>query len=141
MIHYFKVNCERNNLKLIREFVNVVLRNFSLSDLEINQLVLAVDEVCSNLIIHSQNCNPNNIIEINIQENSEGILFEIIDKTSKSFDLTQYTDPNLHNIVKEKRKGGIGLMLVNKIMDKVEVATDNSRNTWRLLKKSTSEKK
>ena len=134
MIHYFKVNCLRDNLKLIREFVNVVLRNLSLSEVEINQLVLAVDEVCSNLIIHSNQCNPNNAIEINILDQKERILFEIIDNEAKEFDITQYKNPNLKKIVKERKKGGLGLMLVNKIMDNVEVKSDNSQNIWRLYK-------
>lgn len=134
MIHYYKVNCLRDNLKLIREFVNIVLRNLSISDVERNQLVLAVDEVCSNLIIHSNECNPNNSIEINILDQNEQILFEIVDRDAKQFDISKYKNPNLKKIVKERKKGGLGLLLVNKIMDNVEVESDNSQNIWRLYK-------
>jgi serine/threonine-protein kinase RsbW len=134
MTHYYKINCVRDNLKLIREFVNVVLKELSLNDVEINQLVLAVDEVCSNLIIHSQKCNPYNFIEINIQDQNNTIVFEIIDPNNEHFDPTQYMNPNLTKIVKEKRKGGLGLMLVNKIMDTVEVVSQDTQNIWRMTK-------
>lgn len=134
MIHCYKVSCQRDNLKLIREFVDVVLRDLSLSDVEINQMILAVDEVCSNLIIHSHKCNPDSFIEINIQDQNESILFEIIDNDAKFFDISKYKNPSLKKIVKERKKGGIGLMLVNKIMDKVEVTSRNSQNIWHLSK-------
>ncbi|MCU0446146.1 MAG: ATP-binding protein [Microscillaceae bacterium] len=136
MIHHYKVSCQRDNLKLIREFVNVVLRNLSLTEIEINQLVLAVDEICANLIIHAHHCNPEESIEINILDFKEKILFEIIDHATNEldFDPNQYQAFNLKKIIKERRKGGLGLMLVNKIMDDVELKSDNSLNIWRLSK-------
>jgi serine/threonine-protein kinase RsbW len=134
MIHHYKVTCLRDNLKLIREFVNVVLKGLSLSEIERNQLVLAVDEVCANLIIHSHQCDPSTSIEINIMDLKQQVLFEIIDREPNNFDISQYQNPNLKKIVKERKKGGLGLLLVNKIMDEVEVKTDNSQNIWRLAK-------
>ncbi|NJO02437.1 MAG: ATP-binding protein [Bacteroidia bacterium] len=134
MVHYYKVNCTRDNLKLIREFVYSVLRNLSLSEIEINQLVLAVDEVCSNLIIHSHQCNPDNAIEINIHHLPELVLFEIIDNDASAFDISNYKNPSINKIMKERRKGGMGLILVNKIMDAVEVKNEKTQNIWRMSK-------
>ncbi|HAS45180.1 MAG TPA: anti-sigma factor [Microscillaceae bacterium] len=135
MVHYYKVNCVRDNLRLIREFVTVVLRNLSLSEIEVNQLVLAVDEVCSNLIIYSHNCDPNYFLEINIEDQSGKLLFEIIDKDADNFNMAEYKEPKIANIIKERRKGGVGLMLVNRIMDSVEVAVEDQRSVWRMTKK------
>jgi serine/threonine-protein kinase RsbW len=135
MVHYFKISCLRDNLKLIREFVNVVLRNLTLTDLEINQLVLAVDEVCANMMIHSNQINVDKFLEISIIDQKDKLLFEVIDRNnSEYFDPAQYKNPTLKKIIKERRKGGIGLMLVNKIMDNVEVKTDNTQNIWRMTK-------
>jgi serine/threonine-protein kinase RsbW len=135
MVHYYKVNCVRDNLRLIREFVTVVLRNLSLSEIEVNQLVLAVDEICSNLIIYSHNCNPEYFLEINIEDKGGEILFEIIDQDANFFDISEYQEPKISNIIKERRKGGVGLMLVNRIMDSVEVSVENHQNIWRMTKK------
>ena len=134
MTHHFKVNCLRDNLKLIREFVHNALTEFPLSEIETNQLILAVDEVCSNLIIHAHNCNPETNLEININRNQDEILFEIIHESNNSFDFSKYKNPSLKKIVKERRKGGIGLILVNKIMDDVEVKHENTFNIWRMSK-------
>jgi serine/threonine-protein kinase RsbW len=134
MIYYYKVNCLPKNLKAIRDFVASVLRNIPLSEIEVNQLVLAVDEVCTNLMVHVHQYNPNEFIEISITHFPEAIQFEIIDRTATAFDLSQYKFIGLTAIVQERRKGGLGLLLVHKIMDKVEVQQDNAQSTWRLMK-------
>lgn len=134
MIYYYKINCLPKNLKLIREFVTSALRNMPLSEIEINQLVLAVDEICSNLMVHANHYDPNEFIEISISQFPEAIQFEIIDRSITDFDISQYKFSGMTKIIQEKRKGGLGLLLVHKIMDKVELRQENSQNTWRLLK-------
>ena len=135
MSHYYKFFCSRENLKGIRDFVNNVLKNHPLSETEINQIVLAVDEICSNMVIHSHNCNENDAIELNIRNLKDGIVFEIIDRSEQLFDLSTYKEPSIADIVKQGRKGGVGLMLVKRIMDDVEIRSENSHNVWRLYKK------
>ncbi|TAE75433.1 MAG: ATP-binding protein [Bacteroidetes bacterium] len=134
MIYYYKINCLPKNLKLIREFTTSALRNMPLSDIEINQLVLAVDEICTNLMVHAHHYNPDEFIEVSISQFPEAIQFEIIDRNITDFDISQYKFLGMTKIIQEKRKGGLGLLLVHKIMDKVELKQENSQNTWRLLK-------
>ena len=47
---------------------------------ENNMIVLADDEICSNLIIHSNKCNSKETIrlEIKLEKRPSGLLFEII---------------------------------------------------------------
>ncbi len=134
MIHCYKINCHSDNLKLIREFVKVVLRDISLSDTEINRMVLAVDEVCTNIICHSAENNPDKSLEVNIINTLNALEFEIIDDHCAQFNPANYARPSLQTIVQERRKGGIGLLLVRSVMDEVEVSHDNSQNIWRLRK-------
>ncbi len=135
MSHYYKFFCSRENLKGIRDFVSNVLKNYPLSEIEVNQVVLAVDEICSNMIIHAHQCNEDDFIELNIRNQKEGIVFEIIGKSEELFDLSHYKPPSITEIVQQGKKGGVGLMLVKKIMDDVEVSKENSHNVWRLYKK------
>jgi len=134
MIHYYKFYCSRENLKGIRDFVTGVLRNYSLSEIEINHMVLAVDEVCSNLIIHSHHCNADDAIELSIRNQPTGVTFEIIDRAGTYFDPNAYNPPELKELVSKGHKGGMGLRLVKKLMDKVEVEYHDSQSTWRLYK-------
>lgn len=134
MIHYYKFFCSRENLKGIRDFVTNVLHNYSLSDIEINQMVLAVDEVCTNLIIHSHQCNADDSIELSIKNQKDGITFEIIDRVAAYFDFDAYKPPILGDVVKRGQNGGVGLLLVKRLMDKVEVEYKDTQSTWRLYK-------
>ncbi|MES2730799.1 MAG: ATP-binding protein [Bacteroidota bacterium] len=135
MSHYYKFFCSRENLRGIRDFVTSVLKNHPLSETEINQMVLAVDEICSNMIIHSHQCNEEDFIELSIRNQKDGIVFEIVDKGDELFNLSSHQDPSITDIVKQGKKGGVGLMLVKKIMDNVEVLSEDSHHVWRLYKK------
>jgi serine/threonine-protein kinase RsbW len=48
-------------------------------------LVLALDEVCANLIIHSHGCNNNDTIDIKISRAADGVCFEVKDSKPDSF--------------------------------------------------------
>jgi len=123
----------KEKLRDIRMFVSESLKNHALPDVQISTLVLAVDEVCANLIIHSHKCNPKENIEISITIDADTIVFDIIDDGA-GFDISSYNEPSLGEIVKKKRKGGLGLILVRKIMDKIEMITEDNQNICRLVK-------
>jgi serine/threonine-protein kinase RsbW len=135
MIYKFKTRCIKSKLREVRSFVNNVLKEYSIPEVEINKLVLAVDEICANLMIHGHECNPNDSIElvINVNEN-DGIIFEITDQ-GIGFNTNNYKEPTLQEIVRERRRGGIGLMLVKRIMDQVEFKNESNHNVCRLYKK------
>ncbi len=136
MDYRYNCQCSKNKLKEIREFVTDVLHKYNLSEVKINELVLAVDEVCANLIIHSHNCNPQESFEIKIDVNkNEGITFYIIDDGKIGFNLNQYKEPSLNELIKKQKKGGVGLILVNRIMDDIQFKCSPERNVCRLFKK------
>ena len=134
MKHNISVPCEKSNLQRIRAFIIDVLREQQLSDVEVHSMVLAVDEVCANLMIHSNNCSPDHSIEVEILiKEKEKIIFDIIDKGS-GFDIRKYPEPDINEIIKMKRKGGVGLMLVKRIMDDIDFINKKEYNIVRLTK-------
>ncbi|MFT7031844.1 MAG: serine/threonine-protein kinase RsbW [Cyclobacteriaceae bacterium] len=139
-MHKFKTPCRREKLKEIRKFISDVLTDIGFSDIEVHKVVLAVDEVCANLIIHSNKCNPSESLEIFIEANKEGtVTFDIVDY-GIGFNYNNYKEPNLEEIVRKRRKGGLGIMLVKKIMDSVEFSQENDKNVCRLMKKFEQKK-
>lgn len=132
-----KVYCEKTRLKDIREFITEKLKAYVHDDLEINQMVLAVDEICANLIIHSNYCNANEAINLEVFVEKDGVTFEISDEGEK-FDIKKYKEPSIQEVVQTKKKGGIGLMLVRRIMDKVEFKNEEEKNTCILHKRFKS---
>lgn len=137
MKHELKLYCEKSRLSELRAFIAEALSTTNLNDVRQNQLILAVEEVCANLIIHSHDCDPHTFISLQVNLKDDSIIFEIRD-SGKAFDLKKYKSPEVNSVVKEKRKGGLGLLLVRKIMDKIEFETNHSINTCRLIKKLNS---
>ena len=135
MKYSLKASCSKDQLKEIRAFVNQSLHNHGLSDLDISTLVLAIDEVCANLMIHSHNCNPEHYLEVVIKvKRNEGVIFNIIDQ-GIGFDINAYNEPTIDELVTKRRKGGVGLILVKKIMDDIQFSKVNNKNTCKLVKK------
>lgn len=134
MKYNLKISCAKSNLPDIRVFVADILEKHSYPEIEAHKLVLAVDEVCANLIIHANNCNPDESLSLSILYNkNKSIIFEITDK-GIGFDMNKYKEPTLHELVDSKRKGGLGLMLVKRIMDKIEFKSEKNSNICRLIK-------
>jgi serine/threonine-protein kinase RsbW len=135
MNYKYKVGCSIENLKGVRDFIRGALKDHGVSDLQISEMVLALDEMCSNLMIHAHHCNPEELFELQIEvEKDHPVIFEIIDDGS-SFDINQFSEPDLGNLVHEKRKGGLGIRLVKSIMDKIEYQQTSGKNICRLIKK------
>lgn len=130
-----KVGCSIDNLRSLREFIRNSLKNHGIPDIQISEMVLALDEMCSNLMIHAHHCNPDDLFELHILvKKDKPVVFEIVDDGTV-FDINQFNEPSIDNIVHEKRKGGLGIRLVKSIMDQVEYQNKGGKNICRLTKK------
>ena len=134
MNYQYNIGCSLSNLKGIREFVRHSLKQEGVPEVEMSAIVLALDEMCSNLMIHAHHCNPDHLLELHIETPSQGkLIFEIIDD-GFVFDINDFHEPELDNLIHQKRKGGLGFRLVKAIMDNVEYFRRDNRNVCRLTK-------
>jgi len=134
MNYSFDIPPSKDKLRQMRKFVTSVLQKHHITDLETNMMVLAVDEVCANIIIHGNPEDRDDYVRLIIEVKKEGVWFEIIDKGA-AFDILKYNEPVLGELVKSKNKGGMGIMLVKKIMDEINFKSSKNQNTLRLYKK------
>ena len=134
MMNCLQISCKTNNLQKVRGFVEEVLAKYGVSPENTNLLVLAVDELCANLIIHSHHCNQDDALEVRIIKQKERFVFEICDKADECFNIIDYQTPDIQDIISEKRNGGMGLILVKKIMDDIEIERIGTYNIRRLYK-------
>tara|TARA_B100000242_G_C42762788_1_gene355413 strand:- start:92 stop:505 length:414 start_codon:yes stop_codon:yes gene_type:complete len=134
MAYSFDIPSSKNKLRLMRKFVTDVLYSHNIPEIEVNMMVLAVDEVCANIIIHGLQSNPLESVRLNIKFEASGVWFEIVDK-GDTFYIVNYNEPNLEDLIKKKNKGGIGIMLVKKIMDDIELQSTSDGNKLRMFKK------
>jgi len=134
MNYRYNIGCSLSNLKGIRDFIRTTLDENHVPELQISSIVLALDEMCSNLMIHAHHCNPDHMLELHISHpGQDTFIFEIIDDGTV-FDINQFAAPEMDSLVQEKRKGGLGIRLVKSIMDKIEYTTEGGKSICRLTK-------
>lgn len=133
MSNKLTIGCNKAELVKIRQFTSDALEHHQVPDLQAHKLVLAVDEVCANLIIHANDCNPSSHIEFDIEFKAKQIIFTFRDR-GVGFDINEYESPSMEELISTRRQGGLGLMLVKRIMDKIEFSTEKNHNICRLIK-------
>ncbi len=134
MNYQYNIGCSLSNLKGIREFIRSALKDQGIPEIDMAAIILALDEMCSNLMIHAHHCNPDHLLELHIEVPEKGkLIFEITDDGSV-FNINQFHSDNINDLVHEKRKGGLGIRLVKSIMDKVEYFSRDGKNICRLTK-------
>lgn len=134
MSYQYNIGCSLSNLKGIREFIRNSLKDQGIPEIDMAAIILALDEMCSNLMIHAHHCNPDHLLELHIDVPEKGkLIFEIIDD-GNVFNINQFHSDNIDDLVHEKRKGGLGIRLVKSIMDNVEYTSRDGKNICRLTK-------
>lgn len=130
--HYVAA-CSKQSLPKIRAFVEEELKAMNVQDAMTHQLVLAVDEACANSIIHHHECDERDRIKLTISRSGKELVIELTDK-GDPFPINEYQPENLAEIIRKRTKGGLGIFLINKIMDKVEVVRHTDHFIYRFIK-------
>lgn len=125
---------EEGQLSRVREFVIDVCNEAGFSPRETNNTKLAVDEACTNIIKHAYDSTTGNIaIKAVIQPGSVDIS---LTDTGEKFDFASVKDPDLDQYVESGRKGGLGVFLINRLMDRVNYRVTEAGNEITLSKRS-----
>lgn len=122
-----------DRLSDVRSFIALNARSHGFNEDDVNKITLAVDEACTNIIKHGYNFSPKYTIEVEV--NRDGKSFEIIiSDHGKQFDPNSVETPDMKEYLTHYRKGGLGMYLMKRIMDKVEFNFKSDRNTLRMIK-------
>lgn len=128
------VKSRTENLSLIRDFVSSKASDSGLAKEDIENVMLAVDEACTNIIKHAYNSFPDGEIVIKLEYNSDKLLVTIIDHGS-TFDPKGIPDPDLQNYYRNSKVGGLGMYLMKTLMDDVKYITVTGKYNQVLLSK------
>ena len=85
-------------------------------------VMLAVDEACTNIIKHAYKSNPEGEILLKLKYSDHKLTIVIIDY-GKSFNPENVPDPDLQKYYKQHRVGGLGMYLMKTLMDEVRYSS------------------
>lgn len=128
-----RIPSQTEKLIMAREFVADAAKGFGFTEDEINNIALAVDEACTNIIKHAYSYAADK--EIDIVVSMKKPEFEIlIEDQGKHFNPSQVPLPNMKEYMSHYKRGGLGMYLMKKLMDKVEYSIHPKKNVVRLIK-------
>jgi anti-anti-sigma factor len=136
-IRELTVAADEGQLGRVRDFVVDACEEAAFSEREASNTKLAVDEACTNIIKHAYAGAERGEILVRIQIEPGDLKISLHDK-GKRFDFAAVRDPDLDEYVETGRKGGLGVFLINRLMDGVEYHTDDTGNELLLSKRSQS---
>ncbi len=117
----------------VRQFVAQAARVCGFKDEDVNNIMLAVDEACTNIIKHAYNYAPDESIEVNVGMR-EGDFEIVIADRGKNFNPENVPPPDMKEYMTQYRRGGLGLYLMKKVMDTVDFQFKANRNILRMTK-------
>ena len=129
------VNCSTENLDLIRNYINTVAEKTELTVDKIQQIEMAVDEACTNVIEHACSYDEQKSLTIQIKHKLNELVIEIMDRGKADFNPNDVQKVDLKEFVKQRKTGGLGIHLIKNLMDEVEyfIGTGN-QNRVRMVK-------
>lgn len=128
------VQASTEHLAEVRDFVAKHASDFGFKKQDVADIRLAVDEAYTNIIKHAYKNDKHKSVDIELGYNSKEFWISLLD-TGDAFDPHNYSKPDVRKKIKEKKRGGVGVYLIKKLMDDVEYQTQGSVNEIRMTKK------
>ncbi len=131
--HTLTIPSSTRYLEDVRQFVAKKAQLAGFSERDVEQLKIAVDEACTNVIKHAYNGEGEHVIDIAVILSSDKLTVRIRDR-GRAFNPETYAEPNLIEFAKSRKSGGLGVHIMNRLMDRVEYKTKGGVNECCLVK-------
>ena len=122
-------------LKMVVELTKHIATINQFVPSESQMIALAVDEAITNVIKHSYQSEIDRDIRLEYFADGNGLKIKIV-FTGAPPVFTEY-GVDLNKMIKEKKKGGLGVELMRRIMDSVVYKTENNLNYCEMVKWKT----
>lgn len=126
---------ELESLPFFREHIKAACQGAAgLDDQAIYDVLLAVDEICTNIITHGYaGMDPGSII-LNVEFAPQALVVTISD-FGHAFEPVEPPAPDANASIEEREIGGLGLFFVFSSVDDIQYESSPVGNTTRLIKK------
>lgn len=134
-----QVPAEIKSIKEIRDFISRIGKKYRLSDKAVNAFKLAADEASTNIIRHAYR-EKEGMITVRAIVRKQDITLSLIDQ-GRYFDPQGVKDPDLKRYVAIGKRGGLGIMMIRKLVDDIDYRRTEEGNELRLTKNREDKKR
>jgi serine/threonine-protein kinase RsbW len=122
------------NLARVREFVDGACRAAGADPQVCFDLKLAVDEACTNIIVHGYAGGPPGKMRVSFESDGERLRVVIAD-WGRAFDPAAIAPPDLGGGPEERASGGLGWHLIRSVVDEISYEADAAQGNRLILVK------
>ena len=133
-MEFLTVPAALTSLERVHEFVIDATAQAGLDDHTAWQVQLAVDEAVTNIMQHGYDSGQDGVIELGWQIVRDELLITLRDR-GRRFDPDSVPTPDVTSPLEERQSGGLGLFLMNKLMDEVSFESDATGNLLTMIKR------
>lgn len=98
----------------------------------VQKFKIAIDDLVTNIISHGLKDGDDQSIGVRFKGSEEQMVVEIIDE-GMPFDIFETAKPDTTLSIEDREIGGLGILLVNELMDEVAYKRRNNTNVVRLI--------
>lgn len=132
--HEFALQASVNNLPILRDFIEQACIHMRMDENVTTAFKLAVDEACTNIIMHGYNGLDPGLIELTIERKSDTLKLSVYDE-GRAFDPEAVEAADIESEWEERKAGGLGLFLIREMMDDVHYESESGRGNLLILTK------
>ena len=129
----FVIKSSTDHLSEVRKFIKSTAKEYGMDKNNASKVVLAVDEACTNIIKHAYNYSPSGTITIKTKLYKTKMSVTISDKGTH-FNPNSVPEPDIAGSQKQKKRGGLGIFIMKKLMDDVQFKLTGNGNEVILVK-------
>ncbi len=126
------------DLSDIRQFIEVNSTEIGSSDDIASELVLAVNEAVTNIIVHGYDTKPG-FVSVSIEQDGADIIISLRDKAS-AFDPNSISSPDTTLPLEMRQPGGMGIHMMRSFVDEMKYhRTEDGVNVLTMVKRDAVE--
>ena len=126
------VQGQLSQLHAIRQFILSTISEIGIENDELSQIVVAVDEACTNIIRYGYKEQYGHELRISVHNTDQQIAIHIMD-CGEPFNPQSVNAPNMKEYFTQCRSGGLGIALINKVMDSINYKPASQSHHWNTL--------
>jgi len=118
----------------VRDFVRDQAEAIGFDEAHVYSLQLCVVEAVTNVIVHAYEGELGHPIWLEAEGDDSGLTFVVRDQ-GRCFYMKTHPDPDLKAYMIERRRGGLGVFLMRKLMDDLDLRREGAFNVLRMFKR------
>ena len=127
---HMKIDSHLDQIERIGRFIQEAAQDAGFDEMECYACELAVSEACENIILHGYGDDSTGEIEVSVQTAPDNITIELWDDAPPFDPVNRPT--KLDPPIDDPPIGGLGLVIMHKVMDEMEYNRREGRNQLRM---------